>query len=133
MNNFKVTLENKITNNIFKIDLLYEPQNDEEIDFRFGNSSKALERNDLEFLNSDFKPINPIKTTIINPVKREKIEIKVSKSKPFIYSVDGEIYYLNNKVYIKLASVEYILDKGKSYFLQLRYKGTVSEKIEIQF
>lgn len=133
MNNFKVTLENKITNNIFKIDLVYEPQNDEEIDFKFGNSSKALERNDLEFLDSDLKPINPIKTIIINPINREKIQIKVSKSKPFIYSINGEIDYLNNKVCIKLASVEYILDKGKSYFLQLRYKGKISERITLEF
>lgn len=133
MDNFKVELENKSESNNFRVDLIYKPSEENEIDFSFGNSSKSIERNDLEFLDSEFNLIKPVGQTIVNPIKREKMKMKISKEKPFVYIIKGEVNYHQLKVHVKLTSAEYLLEKGKNYYLQLRYKGKVSEKIQIEF
>ena len=133
MNSFKVKLEDKSNESIFKVDLIYQPIEEKEIDFTFGNSSKSLERNDLEFIDSDFNLVQPVGVMVINPMKREKVKKVISKENPFIYEITGEINYHQDNVHIKLVSAEYLLKKDKKYYMQLRYKGELSEKIEIQF
>jgi hypothetical protein len=133
MSNFKVTLKNKTTKNRFHIDLIYEPKEEKEISFGFGNSSKSLERTDLEFLDEDFALVEPIGMMIKNPLKREKVKMFISKEKPFVYEIIGKIDHHNDAIHIKLVSVEYLLKKGKKYYIHLRYKGEVSEKIQLEF
>lgn len=133
MNDFKVTIVNKTNGSNFHIDLIYEPEENNEIDFGFGNSSNSIERDDLEFLDANHLVIKPVGYTIKNPIKREKKRIKISKTNPFIYEVKGEIVFYEEKVHLKLISAEYLLEKNKQYYIQLVYKDKVSEKIEIQF
>jgi len=133
MSNFKVRLKNKTEENKFHVDLIYEPKEEKEIQFGFSNSSKSLERNDLEFLDENFTLIEPIGMMIKNPLKREKVKMIISKEKPFVYKIIGEIDHHQDAVHIKLVSAEYLLKKDEKYYLQLRYKGEVSEKIKLEF
>lgn len=133
MNNFNVCIENHSTKNSFHIKLLYEPYQTNKVNFSFGNSSKKLERSDLEFLDKDLNIIHPSGIRIITPTNREKITTQITKEVPFVYDIKGNITYTKNQVYIKLVSAEYVLTQGESYYVQLRYKGQVSEKVELKF
>ncbi len=133
MNNFKATLLESIENDDFLVKIIYKPLENGETDFKFGNSSKTLERDSLEFLDSDLNSLQPINYKIINPKEIKKLKMKISNEYPFIYEVKGKINYYDQKVHIKLATAEYLLERGKDYFLQLRYDGKISEKIKIAF
>ena len=135
MKNFKVELKNSTVENNFQLDIYYKPENSiEEIEFTFRNSSKSLERNSLEFLDSDGNVINPIVFTIFNPIKRETVKKTITKESPFIYQVKGIIKNKqDNKVHLDLGTVEYLFELNKQYFVQLRYNSKVSDKLNLMF
>ena len=133
MVNFKVILKNLSTKNKFHLEVKYLPVDNQEIDFRFGNSSKSLERTALIFSDENGQLINPIKTLMINPKEYEKQSLKISQSKPFIYYVKGEIQEVSGKVLVKLVSSEYLLDTDKNYFVELEYFDKKSNRVQIHF
>ena len=135
MKKFKVELKNCTVEHNFQLDIYYKPENSiEEIEFTFRNSSKSLERNSLEFLDSDGNVINPIVFTIFNPIKRETVKKTITKESPFIYQVKGIIKNKqNNKVHLDIGTVEYLFELNKQYFVQLRYNSKVSDKLNLMF
>lgn len=133
MSNFIVKLKNKSNEDKLHIQLLYEPKENKEITFRFGNSSKSLERKDLIFYDENLKILNPIEVMILTPKKYEKEEYKLSKNNPFVYDIVGEVDKTKNDVIIKLVSTTYLLKKGKKYYLELLYHNERSNRVEIKF
>lgn len=132
MENFRVTLVNKIKQKEFNLQLVFEPIRNENIEFKFGNSSKSLERKNLEFLDEKFNIIEPSGYRVINPAKYEKESIVISKDKPFTYDILGKIEIFNTKALIKLVSAEYVLDLDKKYFVQFDYLGKKSNRIDFE-
>jgi hypothetical protein len=133
MKKFNATLKDKSTYDKLVIQISYKPVDANKITFNFGNSSKSLERTDLEFLDDNLGLVNPISTKIINPIKREKLQTEITKNKPFIYEVTGTIERNGEDILIDLNTAQYSLKINERYYIQLRYLGYLSNKIEIQF
>ena len=133
MEKFKVILTNLSTKKDFHIQLKYVPVSQTEIEFKFGNSSKSLERNTLIFKDEDQKIVEPVKVVMISPKKYEKQSITISERNPFVYDVKAEIVTVSNKIFLNLASVEYILEKDSRYFIELNYLDQKSNQLELHF
>ena len=129
---FEAKLENQSTNNEFIIAIRYYPVK-ESFDFKFGNASKGLERKDLVFKNEDGVVLAPYSMSYINARSIEKDSVKITKDSPYIYKVTGSIESKKDKVLIKMASVEYLLEKGKNYAVYLEYLGEKSNNLLLNF
>ena len=133
MSNINIRLENDSSENEVIIKLIHTPVDQEYTMFRFSNSNKGIERNNLIITDENLNKIHPDGISFIIPKVNDTISTKISTDSPFEYRMVGKIIEEGLTIRVDFTSVEYIFERGKKYYLSINYNDTTSNALELQF
>lgn len=122
-------IKNLSDDNNFIIEMKVSPISKEKEAFEFSNSMFLLEKNLLKIMNEDEKILHPDAIISIRPRKLDSIKTMISKDTPFIYNIKGTFVNEGTFIRLKLPSVEYLLKRGKKYFVELKNSDITSNRV----
>lgn len=123
------TIKNLSHDNNFIIEMKVTPIGEEKETFEFSNSMFLLEKNLLKIMNEKENILHPDAIISIRPRKLDRVKTIISKETPFIYNIKGTFIREETFVRLKLPSIEYLLKKGKKYFVELKNNDITSNRI----
>lgn len=125
----KRTIKNLSHDNNFIIEMKVAPIGEGKEVFEFSNSMFLLEKNLLIIMDDSENILHPDAIISIRPTKLDTKKTTISNKDPFIYNIKGTFINEGTFIRLKLPSVEYLLKKGKKYFVELNNSDNTSNRV----
>ena len=131
INTRTIELKTKLTKeeNGYMLLLTIKNVGDDILSFNFSNSSGSFIRRCMQVYNEKQEIYNKAGGEFINPINYEVEEIHLNKEEAHTIPFKGNIREYDYGKLLEFHGKSIFIEQGKTYYLQIEYKGAVSNMV----